>query len=126
MDQAPQQSTHTHRKKISGRTKLALGLIIGPTVLIALSLILFFATNTPSGPLPTTVPDACTAPLTDGLASVQNDCTTSLFGQTTASESFLNTVLLIITGVGIASWLPGLIIGFVLLAKKPRATDTPT
>jgi hypothetical protein len=42
VQQPPHVSIHTNRKKLTGRTKLALWLIIGPTVFLAL-IFAFFA-----------------------------------------------------------------------------------
>lgn len=44
VQQPPQVSIHTNRKKLTGRTKLALWLIIGPTVLLAALFVLFALT----------------------------------------------------------------------------------
>lgn len=126
MDQDSQQSAHTHRKKVTGRTKLALSLILGPTVLFALCFILFAVTNTAGGNIPSEIPDSCTqVSIGDGGANDQRDCTDELFGKTTASESTINTLIFFFAGVAILTWLPGLIAGIILLAKKPNNTETP-
>lgn len=45
VQQPPQVAIQTKRKKLTGRTKLALWLIIGPTVFLAALFILFALTN---------------------------------------------------------------------------------
>lgn len=44
VQQPPHVAIHTNRKKLTGRTKLALWLIIGPTVFLAALFILFALT----------------------------------------------------------------------------------
>jgi hypothetical protein len=41
VQQPPQVAIHTNRKKLTGRTKLALWLIIGPTVFLATLFVVF-------------------------------------------------------------------------------------
>ena len=101
--ETPQQ-IEPYRKKVSGQTKLALWLILGPTVLIAVTFILFAVLNLVFNPTFWPTPD------------------TSDFQATPLPITLLN-ILLFVTGVaGIIAWLPGLIIGAVLLAKRQKQT----
>lgn len=45
VQQPPQVSIHTNRKKLTGRTKLALWLIIGPTIFLAALFVVFALSN---------------------------------------------------------------------------------
>lgn len=120
MNPDAQQPPYTNRKKVTGRTKLALWLLIGPTALIAVCIISFSVANAVSGNIPNGLPDSCAqSALLDGSADTK-DCTDSLFGKTTATESIINSILFTFMGIGVLTWFPGLIAGSVLLAKRPE------
>jgi hypothetical protein len=100
------------RTKMSGRTKLALWLLIGPTALFIATFVIYALVN-----LLTTVVIPPTAPEPG-----------SLFGPTPVGLVIMNVILFIVGVITVITWLPGLIIGIVLLATKPTPTPptTPT
>lgn len=80
--------------------KLALLLIIGPTALFILAMVLYAISNfafSSSQP-------------TDG----------DLYGDVSPIKTILNIFLFLSSAVSILTWLPGLIIGIVLLAKQSK------
>ncbi len=106
--QQPQQPTPTPassspgKKKLSGRTKLALWLMIGPTALL---IVTFFGYALVNVLTPVTAP-------TDG----------SLFAEPSPAQSAGNIFLFLIGAISTLTFLPGLITGIILLAtKKPQA-----
>jgi len=126
MDPQHPQPVHTHRKKLSGRTKLGLWLLLGPTILIAASFILFATTNFIFGNVPDAIPAECTAELSSGSASLSDEaCQESLFGEQSRLEAFLNSMLFLAGAIGVLTWLPGLVIGIVLLATKVKTPHQP-
>ena len=120
-------------EKTSKRKKLALLLILGPTALFVGALLLFAVVNWVSSA--TTEPQAACTPTsaqttqnTDGEkvslfadnAAKDEDC--SLFGETSPLQTAANIGLYIAGAISFLAWLPGLIIGIVLLVKKPKTT----
>ncbi len=94
------QPVRPYRKNVSTRTKVALSLLLGPTVLIAVSFALFALLNLVFNPTFWPTPD------------------TANFAATPVFITILNVILFTIGSIGIVSWLPGIIIGAVLLATK--------
>jgi hypothetical protein len=92
--------TPTPAKSNHKRTVLALWLMIGPTALIIASILLYaimnfmFAPATPAGD--------------------------NLFGEQTAGQTITNVILFIVGAISVMTWLPGLIIGIILLATKKK------
>ncbi len=82
-----------------GRKTLAFALLLGPTVLIAVA----FLCTLLAGQL--------------GNAVAPNEET---FGDTPVAVTILNLISFIGMTVGIIVWLPGLIIGIVLLARRKK------
>ena len=98
---APQpQPAKPYRKNVSTRTKVALSLILGPTVLIAVTFSIFSLLNLVFSLTFQPTPD------------------TANFAATPVFITILNVILFTIGSIGIVSWLPGIIIGAVLLATK--------
>lgn len=93
-----------YRKKVSGRTQLALWLILGPTVLVALVFIAFAIINLIFNPTFWMTPD------------------TEDFAATPLIITILNVALFMLGSAGIVAWLPGIIIGAVLLSKRQKDT----
>ena len=87
------------KKHMAGRTKLALWLMIGPTALLVVSFLLFAIVNF--------------------VASTATPAPGELFAEQSAISPIVNVLLFLIGIVTIVTWLPGLIIGIVLLATKP-------
>ena len=86
--------------KLDKRTKGALWLLIGPSALIIVDLILYALMNwifTATAPAPSS----------------------ELFAPQTGASVFVNILLFIFGLIGILAWLPGIIIGIVLLTTKP-------
>jgi len=90
-------------RKITGRTKTALWLMIGPTALMIVAFLgyalinLAFATTT-------------AATVTESAP----------FGEQTVVQTIANVLLFLVAVVTFLTWLPGLIIGIVLLATPKK------
>lgn len=84
------------------RTKGALWLLIGPTALLIATFILFAIVNWMSV--------AFAAPSVEG----------ELFSETPIWASLINVVLFIVGTLSVVTWLPGLIVGIVLLASPKK------
>ena len=97
----PTPNETPHRKKLAKRTKVALLLIIAPTLMIAFALFSFSILNLIFNPTFWPTPD------------------TEAVTNTPLGITILNVLFFAIGGAGIVAWLPGIIIGAVLLAKKP-------
>jgi hypothetical protein len=96
----PQQTTFqpaVQEMPRKSHKKLALSLLIAPTALFILSLILGIVAA-----------QIGSAPAQDG----------DLFGEASPAKQILNIIALLSAGVSFLTWLPGLIIGIILLAKK--------
>jgi hypothetical protein len=88
--------------KMSTRTKGALWLLIAPTVMIIFTFAAFAIINLIFNPTMWPTPD------------------TELFAPTPIGITISNVILFITGAVGIVSWLPGLILGTVLLATAKK------
>lgn len=88
------------QKQRSHRTTLALWLMIGPTALLMLAFIARLAVN---------------FFLSDALITETEG---RLFGEPTAVSIATNIILWLANIIGFIAWLPGLIVGIVLLATK--------
>lgn len=84
-----------HKK--SARTLWALILLVGPTALLILTFIAFAIVNWVAG------------------------ASTSAGGDASIGHTLANVVLFIFGTIGVISWLPGIIVGIILLATKPAA-----
>lgn len=115
-------------KKVSGRTKAALWLMIAPTALLVLTFVLYAGINWVLAAGVTSDPSNCTPATSDysisqGLNAIPNDEDCSTVSHETSIFATLVNIFLFLAGViGVLSWLPGLVIGIVLLATKPRQT----
>ena len=117
------------KKKVARRTKVALWLVLGPTILIAMTVIAFGITNLAFNSVPDSAPAACTE-TTDtsslfGGASTNTECKEQLFGDQSAANVVINVILFSIGALGVATWLPGMIVGVVLLVSKPKTPSSP-
>jgi hypothetical protein len=83
------------------RKRLALILIIGPTALFALAFI-----------------GAIVAKLVAGSAEPASS--TDLFPQQSPLETIVNILFFLAGAIGILTWLPGLVIGIILLVKRSK------
>lgn len=95
---APLQPTAPNNRK---RTIIALWLLIGPTALIVSSVVLYAIANFLFG---------AAAPTPDG----------AMFGESNPVQKIINVILFLIGAISVAAWLPGLIIGIVLLATRKK------
>ncbi|MFY9228450.1 MAG: hypothetical protein WAO28_03975 [Candidatus Microsaccharimonas sp.] len=84
------------------RTKGALWLLIAPTALIVLTFILYAIVNL--------IASTATPPPTEG----------QLFTETPAGMVIINVILFIVGTLATVAWLPGLIVGIVLLASPKK------
>ncbi len=75
--------------------------LIGPTALIVVTLLLYALVNFIVG---TTTPDA----------------TGALFEPPSIASRIMNVILFVVGAVSVATWLPGIIVGIVLLATRKK------
>ena len=95
-----QPAAHPTTSAKSKRTVLALWLMIGPTALIVVTILLYAIMN---------FMFAQAAPAGDDL-----------FAEQTAGQTIANIILFIVGAISVMTWLPGLIIGIILLATKKK------
>lgn len=95
---AQQQPAHHPAKKHATHTILALWLLIGPTVLWILTFTISAVSN-----------------YAFGAAEPSND---SLFANPTPAQVAVNILTFLMGIVAFLTWLPGLIIGIILLATR--------
>lgn len=81
------------------KKRLALILIIGPTALFIVAIILGVLSNL-----------LFNAQMSEG----------DLFGQTPVGKTIFNLFTFIFSGIAVLAWLPGLIIGIILLVKQSK------
>ena len=133
MNNSSQLST---TKRMNTRTKLALWLIVSPTLLFILSFSTYGLVNHfTSQPNQSAVDNSecqkaqdMAGPGTDifcgdPTADPQEE---AFFSATSITKTPLNAGLFVITLVAFVSWLPGLSGGIVLIATKPRTTIKKT
>jgi hypothetical protein len=84
-------------------------------VLIAFTFLVFAILNIALGNIPPSLPEACQS-ATSG--NVSTACENALIGLQSPAEQVLNVILFFIGLTGIVAWLPGIIIGALLLARK--------
>ncbi len=103
MDQTPQQqaTAPTPAAKKSQRTLWAIICLAGPTALFILTSILFAVSNY----------------LYVGMATPYEGPTPDA----SITHTVINTVSFIIGAIATTTWLPGIVVGIVLLATKPVA-----
>lgn len=116
----------TQRKHLAPRTKTALWLLIGPTVTIMATLTLFIILNIAFGNIPQSLPAGCQTEQLTSVNSLSTECEEALMSLQSTPELAVNVILIIVGSIGVLSWLPGIIIGSILLATKPKKTDTTT
>lgn len=115
----------TNRKKLAPRTKTALWLLVGPSVTIGVTFFLFIILNIAFGNFPENLPESCQAQPVDNItASLSPACENALMSLQSTPELAVNVILIIVGALGVISWLPGIITGSILLAKRPKATAT--
>ncbi len=127
----PQSQQPVTNKKMTGRTKLALWLMIGPTALLVVTLIAFAATNFISATSQPSRMDTSYCTDLDNNTSLQNGisapsnvtCNPSgLFDETSPVNTIVNVILFVAGAAVSITWLPGLIVGIILLNTKPKNT----
>lgn len=125
------QPSPTPVKKRSRRTTVALWLLLGPTTLLIVSFLLFALINwMTAGIAPE--PSTANCSTTGGTYSAEtgittaNDAECSLFGDSNGAGNTTNVVanimMFIVGAISFITWLPGIIIGSILLATKPKVT----
>lgn len=97
--QAPayQPPTTTHRRNT--RKIAAIWLLVGPTALLVFSILAYALANFI-------------------FASTVSSSNTELLGQQPIGTTIVNLALFVVGLVGVIAWLPGIIIGIVLLATQ--------
>ena len=88
----PVQPAQPARPIVTGRTKAALWLMIGPTALLVATFMLFALTN----------------------------WVVSYFATVGIATTIINVLLFVAGVISILTWLPGLIIGIILLATAKK------
>lgn len=79
----------------------ALVCLIGPTALIVISILAYAIVNFISGSTVETSPSG-----------------EELFGETSPVKVIFNVILFVLGALSVATWLPGIIVGIILLAKR--------
>ena len=87
-------------KKSKKQLTWALICLLGPTVLIVLSLLIYAVANF--------FVSAGSTPTADG----------DLFGEPPLFKTIANVILFVVGGIATLTWLPGIIVGIVLLATR--------
>lgn len=94
MNPASKLAPKRNKRKIVG-----IILAFGPTLLIIASLLLYATAN---------------------FFTTSNSSSSDLFGETSLLQSIVNICLFLMGVTGVISWLPGLIVGIVLLTTKKK------
>lgn len=110
-------------KKITKRTKLALWLMIGPTALLVISLIGYAILNSVVAHT-TPQPAPITYSATDTPGVYKKDPPTTLFQETPPAETIGSILLFLSISIVFLTWLPGIVIGIVLLTTQKKSTST--
>ncbi len=113
--ETPQTTT-----KMSTRTKAALWLLIGPTALYIVLIIAFAMVNWVFLSTPTTTTTYCDTGYSVQEGIYGDGCTTTPTDSVETVRAILNVILFLGGALAFISWLPGLIIGIVLLATAPK------
>lgn len=99
----PADSPASTQQRTHKRTVIALWLMIGPTALIVATIILYAVVNFLFG---ATTP----APTSDA----------ALFAEQSPLRNIVNIILFLLGATSVATWLPGMIVGIVLLATGKK------
>ena len=131
----PQPPLPLSPQKRSKRTKVALWLMIGPTALFVFALIVGIAVPALTNSARQSSAANCTTTQTtqseaatslfgentnNNTASSNTDC--QLFGESSPLETASSIFVFLSGAIVILTWLPGMIIGIVLLATRPKLT----
>lgn len=109
--------------KLSKQKVAGLWLLIAPTVIIIVALLIAAVVNwTGVGTHTTTTCDSsATATDSSGITrSYDSVCATDLFGKQSTATTAVNVVLYVIGILAGIAWLPGIIIGIILLATSRK------
>jgi len=109
----PQPPLPPSPQKRSKRTKVARWLMIGPTALFVLALIVGIA-------VPALTNSARQSSATNCATTSDADC--QLFGETSPLETASSIFVFLSGAIVVLTWLPGMVIGIVLLATRPKLT----
>lgn len=128
MDQSEQTlAADTTQIVRNNKRKLRWGLIclIAPTVLLIFWIATYVVSNFAFTSTQAPTNSACTettmpmSPSTQDSANVAQDCS-KLFDDPPAGRTIINIVLFLVGALVVITWLPGIIIGIILLAtRKP-------
>ena len=88
---------------MTGRTKTALWLMIGPTALLIATFLAYAVVN---------------LMFASAVTTATNE--TTLFAEQSPIQSIINVLLFLVGAIGSLTWLPGLITGIVLLATPKK------
>lgn len=119
MDNTAPQATPTAdiaSIKKSNKRKLVWGLVclIGPTALIVGALLVYALVNFISASMSPALADC------GGFADVETCVQDSGFGDDSIGERTLNVIMFLTGAFSVATWLPGIIAGIILIAtRKP-------
>lgn len=116
-------------KKAKTSLKLPIFLIIGPALIIVLSILVYAIVNFAIASL---APDAPTntdsISLSDGASIAQGgDSEADLFGETSIFKTITNVLLFIVSSVSVLAFVPCLIFGIIILNRRrnPQTDDEP-
>lgn len=101
----------TGPKKMSRRTKVALWLMIGPTALLIVTFVLYATLNYIFG----VTPEVTTTTTTES-----GDLFVETSNPAGNGANIANILMFLVGAIATLTWLPGLIIGSVLLATKKK------
>ena len=96
-------TVQSQQRKMTGRTKTALWLMISPTALMIITFLGYALVN---------------LAFANTVASTVTD--SALFGEQSVVQTVANVLFFLVTALAFLAWLPGLIVGIVLLATPKK------
>lgn len=116
-------------KKAKTSLKLPIFLIIGPALIIVLSILVYAIVNFAIASLaPDTPTNTDSISLSDGASIAQGgDSEADLFGETSIFKTITNVLLFIVSSVSVLAFVPCLIFGIIILNRRrnPQTDDEP-
>lgn len=121
------EQTQIAALKRTNHLKLVWGLVclIAPTALIIISLLFYAVFNFVFS---TGAPSSTECPTIDGIVQGANcfPADDSLFGESNLARTITNVILFIVGVFSVLTWLPGIIVGIILIANRksiPNASN---
>lgn len=114
------ESADIINKKRKTHLTAGLWLLIAPTALLIIGFMAFAVINwVTAGVASPTIDTTCPSETAIKAAVDCSSTPESLFGGSSTGSTIANVILFIVSAIGVITWLPGLIIGIVLLATMP-------